>query len=113
MPPMDSPDAAGDSLWSAPVFVLTLDERAVQAWTVELDPAVVHFTARPPVQAFAMLDDNPTQRPVRLEHNADGRRALFLDGNRQVRQWFRAHCRPGDTLEVRILGPVQFWLRRI
>lgn len=113
MPPSDLPHAAGPSVMSAPAFAVTLGKRAVKNRTVALDPALSRLAARPPAQAYVMLDDSPVQRPVRLEHDARGRRVLVLNGNDVVRHWFQAHCQPGDTLEVRILGPVQFWLGRI
>ena len=49
----------------------------------------------------------------RLERHGGANGAPVIHGGCTLRGWLLKHCQPGDTLEVRVLGPVQFWLRRL
>lgn len=109
----DLPDAAAENILRATGCTVTLDEEAIEHFKIELDPGVAHFTAHPPAQAFAMFGDSLAHHTIRLDHESHGGRALFLDNSRYVRNWLQDNFRPGDGIEVRILGPVQFWLRRV
>lgn len=113
MSPTDLPDTITEIISRAPGCTVTLDARAIEHFMIALDPAVAPLTARPPAPAIGIFSDGLVNHTIRLDRTARGGRALFLDGSVVAREWFKANFGPGDKLEVRILGPVQFWLGRV
>ena len=95
------------------VFEVMINDAHYQEGTIVLDPL-----ARLPlgkVSGEAVLWLGEDKRPIRgwFEREGGADRTAAIHGGQALCNWLLEHCQPSDVLEVRVLGPVQFWLRQV
>ena len=103
---------AGNAMLDLTVTV-TLNNAHYQEGSIVLTPSVREHLGKIDSEIMLWLGEDRHRIHGRLERHGGTNRSPVIHGGYTLRSWLLKHCQPGDTLEVRVLGPVQFWLRRV
>ena len=95
------------------LYEVVINNAHHQEGSIALDSYAPLLLGKVGGEVMLWLGDDKRRIRGRLERHGDANGTPVIHGGRMLRNWLLEHCQPGDTLEVRILGPVQFWLRRV